>query len=107
VPDLTHSDNGFLKGLLNGWQISGISTFSSGIPMRIRFAGDLGTAGLAQAWRGTPDVSTSQGSTGAIPMAYSCDPGRDGAGLGEKVLDVGCIEARPSRRWGPTLAPST
>ena len=56
VPDLTKSENGFLKGLLNGWQLSGISNFSSGIPIRVSLSGDLASDGMQQAWFGSPDV---------------------------------------------------
>ena len=32
-------DNAFGRGLLNGWQLSGISSMASGIPMRLSFCG--------------------------------------------------------------------
>ena len=48
VPDLTKSESGFLKGLLNGWQLSGISNFSSGIPIRVSLSGDIPSDGMQQ-----------------------------------------------------------
>ena len=32
-------DNAFGRGLLNGWQLSGIYTFTSGTPMRLNLGG--------------------------------------------------------------------
>jgi hypothetical protein len=47
VPDLVGDQrSGFLKGLLNGWQFSGISTFQSGQYIRLRFEGDLSGADM-------------------------------------------------------------
>jgi hypothetical protein len=90
VPDLTKSDNGFLKGLLNGWQLSGISNFSSGIPVRLSLSGDVSSDGMQRAWFGTPDV---MGQTpGSAPTAiYSCNPQLDNSGVGEKLMDIGCL----------------
>ena len=56
APDLTKSENGFLKGLLNGWQLSGISNFSSGIPIRVGLSGDIRSDGMQNAWFGSDDV---------------------------------------------------
>jgi hypothetical protein len=90
VPDLTKSDNGFLKGLLNGWQLSGISNFSSGIPVRVSLSGDITSDGMQNAWFGSPDV---MGETpGSAPTAiYTCNPQTTNSGVGEKLLDIGCI----------------
>jgi len=90
VPDLTKSDNGFLKGVLNGWQMSGISNFSSGIPIRLNLSGDISSDGMQRAWFGTDDI---MGETpGSAPTAiYSCNPQTTNSKLGEKLLDIGCI----------------
>jgi outer membrane receptor protein involved in Fe transport len=90
VPDLTKSDNGFLKALLNGWQMSGISNFSSGIPIRLNLSGDISSDGMQNAWFGSPDV---MGETpGSAPTAiYTCHPQTGNSGYGEKLLDIGCI----------------
>jgi hypothetical protein len=90
VPDLTKSDNGFLKGLLNGWQLSGISNFSSGIPIRIGLSGDLPNDNMQRAWFGTADV---MGETpGSAPtVVYNCNPQLSNTNVGEKLLDIGCL----------------
>ena len=60
--------HGWRKGLLNGWHFSGISTYSSGPPIRLGFSGDIVSTGVRQSWWGTPDV------TNPIMPVYSCDP---------------------------------
>lgn len=90
VPDLTKSDNGFLKGLLNGWQLSGISNFSSGIPVRLSLSGDVSSDGMQRAWFGSPDV---MGETpGSAPTAiYACNPQLDATDVGDKLFNIGCL----------------
>ncbi len=90
VPDLTKSESGFLKGLLNGWQLSGISNFSSGIPIRISLSGDLPSDGMQRAWFGTDDV---MGETpGSAPTAiYTCNPQTTNTDVGSKLLNIGCL----------------
>jgi hypothetical protein len=87
-------DNPFGRGLLNGWQLSGITTFSSGTPLRLNFEGAVRSMG--QAYYGTPDNRlTLQGGgdtiTNTIAPVFTCDPRLDGADRGEKILDISCI----------------
>jgi hypothetical protein len=90
VPDLTKSDNGFLKGLLNGWQMSGISNFSSGIPVRLNLSGPISDDAMQRAWFGTDDIMGE--APGSAPTAiYTCNPQLGNTGVGEKLLDIGCI----------------
>jgi len=51
IPDAVKG--GVAGGILNGWQISGISTFASGVPISLGFDGDINNAGIP--WYGTPD----------------------------------------------------
>jgi hypothetical protein len=72
-----------LKALLNGWALSGISTFMSGSPIRLTFAGDIAGSAMSLAWWGTPDYTLP------VLPTYSCDPRhttRRGA-----FLDIACI----------------
>jgi len=85
-------DNTFGRGLLNGWQVSGISSMASGIPIRLSFAGDAASAGIATAYFGTADVVGPSSSGGnALSPVYSCDPRASGTDVGEKMLDINCI----------------
>jgi hypothetical protein len=85
-------DNAFGRGLLNGWQLSGISSMASGIPYRLSFTGTAGNESVSAAYFGTADVvgPTNAGGNGLAPV-FTCDPRLDGTGVGEKVLDINCI----------------
>jgi hypothetical protein len=90
LPDPIQDGNIFAKGLLNGWQLSGISTFASGVPIRLRFSGDIAANGNAVAVFGTPSFI---GGAGAGPFApvYTCDPRASGNDVGEKLFDINCL----------------
>ena len=82
--------------MLNGWQISGISTFASGVPISVGFSGDIANAGLA--WYGTPDhvgyrIQNSVSAASMIMPVFTCDPrqGVSGNKVGDKILNVSCI----------------
>jgi hypothetical protein len=90
LPDPVEN-NVILKGVLNGWQLSGISTFASGVPFRLRFSGDIVSGGLAQAVFGTPSFVGGQGA-GPFAPVYTCDPRiSGGANVGEKLFDISCL----------------
>ncbi len=95
APDIIKGDgNGILKGFLNGWQLSGILNYSSGVPIYVSFnQGDLSGGGVGQAWVGTPDTRNSRNdNNGAILPLFTCDPGAGGSGnVGDKILNIGCI----------------
>lgn len=85
-------DNAFGKGLLNGWQISGISSLASGIPIRPVFSGAAASAGISAAYFGTTDVVGPSNSGGnALVPVYTCDPRLSGSDVGDKILDINCI----------------
>jgi hypothetical protein len=85
-------DNAFGRGLLNGWQLSGISSIASGIPYRLGFSGAAATNTIAAAYFGTADVvgPALAGGNGLAPV-YTCDPTLGGKDPGEKILDINCI----------------
>ncbi len=89
-------NNPFGRGLLNGWQLSGISTLASGVPIFLGFSGQAGGDGITQALFGTPDIignpGPGGGDRGGLVPIYSCDPRTGNTGIGEKVLDIGCIK---------------
>jgi hypothetical protein len=101
LPDFVKGGNAFARGLLNGWQISGISSWASGVPIYLTFDGGINSGGIEQAIYGTPDVEVGNGRSGVQPI-YTCDPNLGGTDVGEKVLDVGCVgfPAFPSGGWG-------
>jgi len=86
-------DNAFGRGLLNGWQLSGISSLASGIPIRPTFSGPAGSAQISAAYFGTTDVvgPSNTGGNALVPV-YTCDPRLNGSKVGEKILDINCIK---------------
>jgi len=90
LPDPIQGGNPILQGILNGWQLSGISTFASGIPIRLRLGGPLNSSGIAQAVFGTPSFVGGQG-TGAIAPVYVRDPRLSGTKVGDKLFDINAI----------------
>ena len=86
--------NGFAKGVLNGWQLSGISTVASGTPIWLGFAGPAGSGDISQAYYGTPDIVllTENGSqSNGLAPVYTCDPRAGGNKVGEYLFDINCI----------------
>jgi hypothetical protein len=99
-------DNGFGKALLNGWQLSGISSLASGIPIRPTFSGAAAAGAVSATYFGTADVvGPSTGSSGnALVPVYTCDPRLSGSKVGEKILDINCISV-PSYGTNGDLVP--
>jgi len=102
---------GALKFLVNDWNLSGISTFSSGQPFRPFFAGNqLGSDAMERAWYGTQDFlgAANQATGGAITPTYSCNPNLGtAAGLGEKIWDISCIGIPGFGESGPYYPTNT
>ena len=102
-------NNPFGRGLLNGWQLSGISTLASGVPIFLGFGGQAGGDGVTQAIFGTPDIignpGPGGGDRGGLAPIYTCDPRTGNTGLGEKILDIGCIKIPGFGENGPLVPP--
>jgi hypothetical protein len=78
-------NNALGRGLLNGWQLSGISSMASGIPFRLGFTGAAANGNIAAAYFGTTDV------VGPTVGRGNGHPRLDGSNAGEKLLDINCI----------------
>jgi hypothetical protein len=109
LPDpVKEGGNGFAKGVLNGWQLSGISTVASGTPIWLGFAGPAGSGGIAAGYYGTPDavLLTDNGSQGSgLAPVYTCDPRAGGTKVGEKLFDISCIGFPAFGQVGEVLPP--
>lgn len=94
------------RTLLNGWQLSGISSMASGIPFRLSFTGDAGSGPISAAYFGTADVvgPSISGGNGLAPL-YTCDPRLPGGGVGEKILDINCIAVPEFGKNGDLVPP--
>jgi hypothetical protein len=85
-------NNAVGRGLLNGWQVSGISSMASGIPYRLSFTGAAAAGSISVGYFGTADVVGPANSNGnALAPKYTCDPTLPGTNVGEKLLDINCI----------------
>ena len=75
LPDpIKEGGNGFAKGLLNGWQLSGISTVASGTPIWLGFAGPAGSGDVSQAYYGTPDIVLLPRTATSRTASRRCTP---------------------------------
>jgi hypothetical protein len=108
-PDLARGNfnNAVLRGFLNGWQMSGITTFQSGNPIRLRFVGDLSATGQALAWFGTDAFNTStMSNVGGIAPIYLRDPRvSQGLSIGDRVLDIAAMAIPGFGQTGPHQPP--
>jgi hypothetical protein len=94
------------RGALNGWQVSGISSMASGIPIRPTFSGDAASGSIAAAYFGTADVvGPSNGGGNALAPTYTCDPRLGGTSVGSKILDVNCIAVPEFGKNGDLVPP--
>src|SRR5678815_6197672 len=91
VPKLARGgfSNAVTDGIFNGWQISGITTYQSGVPLRLKFTGAIAQTSQAVGWYGSDAFNgTNAGaSLGAITPLYLGNPSVSGNDLGDKVFD--------------------
>jgi hypothetical protein len=108
IPNLARAgfDNGFTRALLNGWKMSGITTFQSGNPVRLRFFGDLATGGVGLAWFGTDAFGNVGLNTGAVTPIYLRDPRvSEGKSLGDRIVDLDAFAIPDFPNTGPRQPP--
>jgi hypothetical protein len=99
-------DNAVMRGVLNGWQLSGISTLASGIPITPIFSGDAASGAVAASYFGTADVVGASNSGGnALAPVYSCDPTTGNIDVGEKILNLDCIHVPDFGKNGSLVPP--
>jgi hypothetical protein len=100
-------DHAIVRGFLDGWQMSGITTFQSGIPIRLHFSGDIASGAQALAWYGSDAFNgTNAGaSLGAITPIYVRNPQIGGSGVGQKAYDLGALQIPSFPNTGPSQPP--
>ncbi len=100
-------DNVVTRGILNGWQMSGITTWQSGIPIRLKFTGDIASAGQAVGWYGSDAFNgTNAGaSLGAVTPVYLGNPQTGSNDLGEFAFDLNQLAIPSFPNTGPAQPP--
>jgi hypothetical protein len=108
LPDPIKGGNKGLRGVFNGWQVSGISTVASGIPIWLGFTGPAGSAQASQSYYGTPDAVLLTGpgaSQNGLAPVYTCNPVTGNTSHNEKLLDINCISFPAFGQQGEVKSP--
>jgi hypothetical protein len=108
IPDLARGaiDHPVTRAILNGWQMSGITTFQSGIPLRLRFSGAIATSDAARAWYGTDAFYINGNNTGAITPVYLKNPSAENnKKVGDKLFDINSLAIPGFGQSGPFQPP--
>jgi hypothetical protein len=99
-------ENKATRAIFNGWQMSGITTFQSGIPIRLRFFGDLASGGVGLAWFGSNAFGNVGQNTGAVAPIYLGDPRVSGSkSVGARILDLNAFAIPTFANSGPRQPP--
>ena len=106
-PDLARGSfkNGFTNAVFNGWQMSGITTLQTGIPIRLRFSGDINGGGSGLAWFGTDAFNILGQSVGAVAPVYLSNPSAGGSSLNEKYFNLSSLGIPTFPNTGPAQPP--
>jgi Carboxypeptidase regulatory-like domain/TonB-dependent Receptor Plug Domain len=101
----------FLRGVFNGWQMSGITTFQSGTPIRLRFSENnglgIGQNDIARAFFGTDafNINGAQ-NVGGITPVYLRDPRISNNGkIGDRIFDINAFGIPAFGTSGPAQIP--
>ena len=88
APDLARGSwrNWLTRGALNGWQVSGITTYSSGAPLRVQAGGTLASGSVLGSYFGMTNSNVGPG--GQIAPVLTRNPITGNTGAGERYLDV-------------------
>ncbi len=99
--------NALTNGVFNGWQLSGITTVQSGIPVRLRFTGDIALPSQAIGWYGSDAFrgTNANASLGAITPIYLGNPQVGGNDLGSKAYDLSKLAIPTFPNTGPSQPP--
>jgi hypothetical protein len=99
-------DNRFMRGVLNGWQMSGITTIQSGRPMRIKFGGATTSTSALFAYLGNTVVVGGQtGQASGIAPILSRNPVTGNTDLNAAYFDISAISVPAFGTNGPAQSP--
>jgi hypothetical protein len=85
VPDLARGklDNGVARALLDGWQVSGITSITSGVPLTINITGDYQSEATRRAYFGSPSST--------LGLYYTRDPRTGNTDVGDFLLNANAL----------------
>jgi hypothetical protein len=100
-------DNPVGRGVLDGWQVSGISSLASGIPLRLSLTGDAGGRGIVAAYFGTADVVGPglDPKNPSLAPSYTCNPVTGNTSVNTKMLDINCMAIPEFGKPGDLVPP--
>ncbi len=99
-------DKPLMRGLLNGWQMSGITTIQSGRPMRIKFGGATTSTSALFAYLGNTVVVGGQtGQASGIAPILSRNPVTGNTNLNAAYFDISAISVPAFGTNGPAQSP--
>ena len=99
-------DNRFMRGVLNGWQMSGITTIQSGRPIRIKFGGATTSTSALFAYLGNTVVVGGQtGQASGIAPILSRNPVTGNTDLNAAYFDISAISVPAFGSNGPAQSP--
>ena len=85
-------NNWFLRGVLDGWQMSGITTYQSGRPIRLKFGGNAESASARFAYLGhTVLTGGATGQASGVAPILLRNPVTGNTNLGAAYLDITAI----------------
>jgi Carboxypeptidase regulatory-like domain/TonB-dependent Receptor Plug Domain len=93
-PDLARGGfrNWFTRGVFNGWQMSGITTFESGRRINLNLTGAIiGNPAYLSYFGTNAFTSSSSGTAAAITPVLSVNPQTGAQGVGQRYLDLSAI----------------
>ena len=99
-------NNWFLRGVLDGWQMSGITTYQSGRPIRLRFGGAATSASARFAYLGHTIVTGgATGEASGVAPILLRNPVTGNSKLGAAYLDITAIAVPAFGTNGPAQPP--
>jgi hypothetical protein len=86
--------------------MSGITTFQSGNPIRLKFVGDISAGSVGLAYFGTDAFNTGGNNAGPVGVVYTRDPRlSEGIGVGDRIVDIGALSIPAFGVSGPHQPP--
>jgi hypothetical protein len=108
IPDLARGGfrNWFTKGVLNGWQMSGITTLQSGRPIYVRFTGAItgGTVLFSSFGHNAAAGGDTPGSAGIAPIILR-NPVTGNTDVNGSYLDINAFAVPAFGTTGPYQSP--